>query len=169
MICHDCDIPPHPVHPQSRLHAALFALNSPHPNPIHIQTLSPLSSPSHALCSICDAYVSTHDALLFLSVSREHRWPITNTHDQLQITELALRSRATSASYDKSLFSFCIHFGFFSSRFDICTLALPFTFSLLIPGSTHPRHPPLSSIVASYCTRLAFTPGLTASHSRPRI
>ena len=33
----------------------------------------PLSSPSHALCSICDAYVSTHDALLFLSVSREHR------------------------------------------------------------------------------------------------
>ena len=39
--CHDCDIPPHPVHPKSRLHAALFALNSPHPNPIHIWTLSP--------------------------------------------------------------------------------------------------------------------------------
>ena len=39
--CHDCDIPPSPVHPQSRLHAALFALNSPHPNPIHIQTLLP--------------------------------------------------------------------------------------------------------------------------------
>ena len=39
--CHDRDIPPHPVHPQSRLHAALFALNSPHPNLIHIQTLSP--------------------------------------------------------------------------------------------------------------------------------
>ena len=39
--CHDCDIPPHPVHPQSRLHTALFALNSPHPNPIHIQTLLP--------------------------------------------------------------------------------------------------------------------------------
>ena len=39
--CHDCDIPPSPVHPQSRLHAALFALNSPHPNPIHTQTLSP--------------------------------------------------------------------------------------------------------------------------------
>ena len=71
--CHDCDIPPHPVHPQSRLHTALFALNSPHPNSIHIQTLSPLSLPSRALCSICDAYVSAHDALLFLSVSREHR------------------------------------------------------------------------------------------------
>ena len=28
-ICHDCDIPPHPVHPQSRLHAALFTLGSP--------------------------------------------------------------------------------------------------------------------------------------------
>ena len=27
--CHDCDIPPHPVHPKSRLHAALFTLNSP--------------------------------------------------------------------------------------------------------------------------------------------
>ena len=71
--CHDCDIPPHPVHPKSRLYTALFALNSPHPNPIHIQTLSPLSLPSRALCSICDAYVSAHDALLFLSVSREHR------------------------------------------------------------------------------------------------
>ena len=33
----------------------------------------PLSSPSCAFCSICDAYVSAHDALLFLSVSREHR------------------------------------------------------------------------------------------------
>ena len=71
--CHDCDIPPHPVHPQSRLHTALFALNLPHPNSIHIQTLSPLSLSSRALCSICDAYVSAHDALLFLSVSREHR------------------------------------------------------------------------------------------------
>ena len=39
--CHDRDIPPNPVHPQSCLHAALFALNSPHPNLIHIQTLSP--------------------------------------------------------------------------------------------------------------------------------
>ena len=27
--CHDRDIPPHPVHPQSRLHAALSTLNSP--------------------------------------------------------------------------------------------------------------------------------------------
>ena len=33
----------------------------------------PLSSPLHALCSICDAYVSAHDVLLLLSVSREHR------------------------------------------------------------------------------------------------
>ena len=33
----------------------------------------PLSLPSRAVCSICDAYVSAHDALLFLSVSREHR------------------------------------------------------------------------------------------------
>ena len=39
--CHDHDIPPHPVHPQSCLHAALFTLNLPHPNLIHIQTLSP--------------------------------------------------------------------------------------------------------------------------------
>ena len=71
--CHDCDIPPHPVHPQSCLHTALFALNSPHPNLIHIQTLSPLSLPSHALCSICDAYVSVHNAMLLPSDSREHR------------------------------------------------------------------------------------------------
>ena len=49
----------------------------------------PLSSPSCALCSICNTYVSVHDALLFLSISCEHRWPITNTHDQMQITELA--------------------------------------------------------------------------------
>ena len=27
--CHDRDIPPSPVHPQSRLHAALFTLNLP--------------------------------------------------------------------------------------------------------------------------------------------
>ena len=27
--CHDRDIPPSPVHPQSRLHTALFTLNSP--------------------------------------------------------------------------------------------------------------------------------------------
>ena len=40
-LCHDRDIPPSPVHPQSRLHAALFALNSPHPNLIHTWTLSP--------------------------------------------------------------------------------------------------------------------------------
>ena len=33
----------------------------------------PLSLPSCALRSICDAYVSAHDALLFLSISREHR------------------------------------------------------------------------------------------------
>ena len=39
--CHDRDIQPHPVHPQSHLHTALFALNSPHPNPIHIQTRLP--------------------------------------------------------------------------------------------------------------------------------
>ena len=39
--CHDRDIPPSPVHPQSRLHAALFALNSPRPNLIHLQTLPP--------------------------------------------------------------------------------------------------------------------------------
>ena len=54
------------------------------PGPFH-----PLSSPSRALCSICDTYVSTHDAMLLSSDSREHRWPIVNTHDQLQITELA--------------------------------------------------------------------------------
>ena len=41
-LCHDHDIPPHPVYPQSHLHADLFALNSPHPNLIHIQTLLPL-------------------------------------------------------------------------------------------------------------------------------
>ena len=29
-----------------------------------------------------------------------------------------------------------------SSQFDICTLVLPFTFSLLIPGPTHPQRPP---------------------------
>ena len=40
-VCHDRDIPPHPVHPQSHLHAALFTPNSPHPNPIHTWTLSP--------------------------------------------------------------------------------------------------------------------------------
>ena len=39
--CHDRDIPPHPVHPQLHLHAALFTPNSPHPNPIHTWTLSP--------------------------------------------------------------------------------------------------------------------------------
>ena len=52
--------------------------------------------------------------------------------------------------------SFVIHFGFSSPRFDICTLALPFTFSLLIPGSTHPRHPPfvIRSLVLLYTARL---------------
>ena len=55
----------------------------------------PLSSPSCAFCRICDAYVSAHDTLLFLSISRKHRWPITNTHDQLQITEKLAQVSAT--------------------------------------------------------------------------
>ena len=149
------------------------------PRPSH-----PLSSPSRALRSICDAYVSAHDMLLFLSVFKcEHRWPIVNTHDQMQITELTPRLAQVSATPRtcvhtralppllsiSSLFSFCNHFGFSSSRFDICTLVLPFMFSLLIPRPTHPWHLPLSSVVASYCTRLAFTPRLTASHSRSHI
>ena len=128
------------------------------PGPFH-----PLSLPSRALCSICDAYVSAHDAMLLPSDSCEHHWPIVNHRtcsEARALPQLLLIS---------SLFSFCNHFGFSSSRFDICTLALPFTFSLLIPGPTHPRHPPLSSVVTSYCTQLAVTPGLTASHSRSRI
>ena len=54
------------------------------------------------------------------------------------------------------MFSFCIHFGFSSSQLDICTLALPFTFSLLIPGSTHPRHPPfvIRRLALLYTARL---------------
>ena len=145
------------------------------PGPSHL-----LSLPSRALCSICDAYVSAHDTMLLPSNSRELCWPITNTHDQLQITELAPKLAWASTTprtcvhartlspllYNKFLFFICNHFGFSSSRFDICTLVLLFTFSLLIPGPTHPRHPTLSSVVASYCTRLAWTPGLIALHSR---
>ena len=111
------------------------------PGPFH-----PLSLPSHALCSICNAYVSTHDAMLLPSNSREHHWPIVNprTRSKAHMSEHNLKnshpcSRVTFASYDKSFVLFCIHFGFSSSRFDICTLALPFTFSLLIPGPTHSR------------------------------
>ena len=68
--CHDRDILPHPVHPYSHLHAALFTPNSPHPNPIHTQTLSPpvltfTCTPQH-LRRLCKR------ALLFLSVSRKH-------------------------------------------------------------------------------------------------
>ena len=181
--CHDRDIPPSPVHPQSRLHAALFALNSPHPNPIHIQTLSPpvlafVCTLQHLrrLCKHARRDATPFRLARTSLTNREHSRPNVNhgTRSKARASEhnsenSRLRSRATSAPYDKSLFSFCIHFGFSSSRLDICTLALPFTFSLLIPGSTHPRHPPLSSVVSPYCTRLAFTPGLTASHSRPRI
>ena len=50
---------------------------SPRTRPIPTRSTSgpfrPLSLPSRAFCSICDAYVSAHDALLFLSVLREHR------------------------------------------------------------------------------------------------
>ena len=178
-VCHDCDIPPSPVHPQSRLHAALFTLNSPWPNLIHTWTLLPpvltfVCTLQHLQC-LCKR--TRRDATPF----RLARTSLTNhEHSQLianhrtcsearaskhNLENLRLCSRATSASYDKSLFSFCIHFGSSSSRFDICTLALPFMFSLLIPGPTHPQCLPLSSVVTSYCTRLAFTPGLTASHS----
>ena len=100
----------------------------------------PLSSPSRALCSICDAYVSAHNAMLLPSDLREHRWPIASTHDQLRITELALKlAQASTTSRTcihactlpsllliSSLFSSCSYFGFSSSRIDICTLALPF-------------------------------------------
>ena len=66
---------------------------------------------------------------------------------------------------------FCIHFGFSSSRLDICTLALPFTFSLLIPGPTHSRRPPFvirrlallyTARLYSRTHRLAFLPSYLA-------
>ena len=168
---------------QLHLHAALFALNLPHPNPIHIQTLLPpvltfactLQHLQH-LCkhARCDA---TPFRLTWTSLTnREHSRPIVNhrTRSKACASEHNLKnlhpcSRTTSTPYDKSLFFFCNHFGFSSSWIDICTLALPFTFSLLIPGPTHPRHPTLSSVVVSYCTWLARTPRLTASHSRSCI
>ena len=119
---------------------------------------STLSLPSRALCSTCKAYVSTHNAMLLPSDSREHRWPIMNTHDQMQTTELAPKLMRVSTTPKtcvhahalplllliSSLFSFCNYFGFPSSWFDICTLVLLFTFSLLIPGPLIPDVRPLS-------------------------
>ena len=46
------------------------------PGPSH-----PLSSPLCALCSICNAYVSAHDAMLLPSDLCKHCWPIANTHN----------------------------------------------------------------------------------------
>ena len=182
--CHDRDIPPHPVHPQSRLHAALFALNSPHPNPIHIQTLSPpvltfACTLQHLWClckhAWCDA---TPFQLAQTSLTNcEHSRPNAITELAPKLTQASTTPRTCVHTrmplppllLISSLFSFCNHFGFSSSQFDICTLVLLFMFSLLIPGPTHPRCPPLSSVVTPYCTRLAFTPGLTASCSRSHI
>ena len=58
----------------------------------------PLSSPLHALCSICDAYISAHDVMLLPSDLREHHWPIANTHNQMQIMELAPKLMRASAT-----------------------------------------------------------------------
>ena len=158
------------MHPQSRLHAALFALNSPHPNLIHIQTLLPpvlafVCTLQHLrrLCkrARCDAtlFQLTRTSL----TNREHSRPNANhgTRSKARASKhnsknSCPRSRATSAPYDKSLLFFCIHFGFCSSRFDICTLALPFTFSLLIPRPTHSRCPPfvIRSLTLLYTVRL---------------
>ena len=54
-----------------------------------------------------------------------------------------------------SLFSFCNHFGFSSSWCYFCTLVLPFTFSLLIPGLTHPQCLPfvIHSLALLYTAR----------------
>ena len=69
------------------------------------------------------------------------------------------------------MFFFCNHFGFSSSRFETCTLALPFTFSLLIPGPTHSRRPPfvIRRLALLYTARLysrthclAFSPSYLA-------
>ena len=175
-----------PWHPTQPCAPLVVSTRSPvHPDPTRSTPgpFRPLSSPSHALCSICDAYVSVHDAMLLPSDLREHHWPIVNTHNQMQIMELTPKlawARATprtcihahtlpSLLLISSLFPFHNHFGFSSSRFYFCTLVLSFMFSLLIPSPTHPWCLPLSSVVASYCTQLTHTPRLIASCSRSCI
>ena len=71
--CHNRDIPPHPVHPQSRLHVALFALNSPHPNPIHTWTLSPLSLSSR--CRACSTTERTATNIVQAPIAHAHCAP----------------------------------------------------------------------------------------------
>ena len=75
---------------------------SPRTHPVPTQSTPrpshPLSLPSRALCSICDAYVSAHDAMLLPSDLHEHCWPIVNTHDQMQIMELAPKLARANAT-----------------------------------------------------------------------
>ena len=154
------------MHPQSHLHAALFTLDSPWPNLIHTWTLSPpvltfACTLQHLRC-LCKRARRAAIPLRLARTSltnREHSRSKANHGTRSQARASKGNSwnsrpclRAASAPYDKSLFFFCNHFGFSSSRFDICTLALPFTFSLLIPGPTHSQRPPfvIRSLVLLY-------------------
>ena len=115
----------------SRVHTQLCSLwTCPIPTRSTSRPFRPLSSPSRALCSICDAYVSMHDAMLLPSDLRKHRWPIVNTHDQLQITELAPKlARASTTSRT------CIHTHMLPSPLTVSPLfSFVFISASLVPG-----------------------------------